>query len=134
MSQHKDITIPLWLVFAGIVLPNLLPDWGTLEKILPSGQEHIWTKPAIKASIGAIIVLVPYVIYQRFPVPKHTAEQRTLFEAAISIIKARTRLTIDMLCLFLIAKHPAGTKAFLPIFMRPGCHCSQCLDFLRRPT
>lgn len=65
MSQHKDITIPLSLVFVGLVLPNLLPGWEILGRVLPYGQEYKWQIPVIKASLGVIALLFPYFLYQK---------------------------------------------------------------------
>ena len=66
MSLHKEITIPLWLVIAAIVLPNLLPDLDTLSKAMPFVLEYKWILPVLRALIGVIVILVPYQIYQRY--------------------------------------------------------------------
>lgn len=66
MYAYKDVTIPLWLVIAAIVLPNLLPDPAILGTIMPSILKYKWAIPTIKMSIGIIIVMVPYSIHKRY--------------------------------------------------------------------
>lgn len=64
-SHTKDITIPLLLVVAGIVLTGLSPNLETVEKIMLSYLKHKSLVWVVKASVASIVCLLPYWIYQR---------------------------------------------------------------------
>ena len=94
-SHTKDVTIPLLLVVAGIVLTVLTPNSETLEKFLNSYLKHKSLVLVVKASIGAIVCLLPYWVYQKcvHTSPQITSEtQDELFE----LIRANTSAKYDL--------------------------------------
>ncbi len=64
--QHKIVTIPLLLLFAGIVLPYLLPYYEIWGSILPSVQGYKFLSLLSRSLFGVIILLLPYWVLQKF--------------------------------------------------------------------
>lgn len=64
-SHTKDVTIPLLLVVAGIVLTSLAPSSETLEKFLLSYLKNKSLVLAVKALVGVTVCLLPYYFLQK---------------------------------------------------------------------
>ena len=64
-AHTKEVTIPLLLVVAGIVLTGLAPNSETLEKFLLSYLKNKSLVLGVKALVGAIVCLLPYYVLQR---------------------------------------------------------------------
>ena len=85
--------LPIASIMSGYLLSKVDPVEGAFAPYLTTQ----WQLPVL-LSLGLLLsVLVPYSILQNNKYKNHKEEQRALFKAALLIIGARTRITLDLI-------------------------------------
>ena len=78
-DKHKVLTIPILLVFAGVLLPYLLPAPDTLETILHSYLKNKWLIWLAKSSTILLVFSLVYCFYLN-PGKKYRQDEKEIYK------------------------------------------------------